>query len=476
MMGLGCKASGLALAVGFIACSGSSFEQGTNGTGGTSSGGATSTGGVGGTSSGGTNSGGSSGTGGTRATGGSSGSSGSSGTGGSGTGGTTGTGGSSGASGTSGTGGSTCDPLSSTTTDVYVDQRYTGSTPTGTQSCPYPTILQGMSAAGTLPPSNSVTIHVAGASPPLVYNETSSVAVPANRTLLGDDGPTQTTINASGVCGAVTCAVMVDGGGVLDGFTVRSESGSGIVTAHSNTAPVARNVAAVGSKVVGILALGSAELGPNINASNNTGNGVQSPASASGTLHVVGTNNAFDSNGANGINVDGAAALNFEGGTASGNFQGIRLAGTSSTGGILHTITSLTAKNNTGPGGVVAYNGQTIKLRKSTLLANTGAGLLFTYALAGSGSLDLGTATDPGNNVFGGATTATNNRVVGLRLCGVPAASVVSGLGNSWAVCPPVETALACDAAISAYSDIAYGSSAVFATGPVVASTCSVGP
>jgi hypothetical protein len=372
--------------------------------------------------------------------------------------------------GTAETGPGTCAPLGAGATDVYVDQRYAGSMQTGVQACPFTTITQGLTAAASL--TGTRTVHVAGSTPALDYMEASSLHVGANIILSGD-GPAKTTIQASGACGSATCAVSVGGGGVLQGFTVTCSGGSGIVTTDGMPPAAVRAVLATGSKTDGLLATSNVELGPGFSANANGAGGVESPAGAGGTIHVIGTTNSFDDNMGNGIDVSGSATLNFEGGTASGNFQGIRLGGTTAASLTGHTITSLTATQNTGPGGVVAYGGQTIKMRSSTLTGNTGVGLYYAYV--GSSSLDIG-ANSAGGNTFAGATTANNNGVAGLRLCGVTAASMLSAAGDSWSTCPPAQTFADCNNSKPAnYSDILYGP--VLAVGtPVAVSGCIVGP
>ena len=136
-------------------------------------------------------------------------------------------------------------------------------------------------------------------------------------------------------------------------------------------------------------------------------------------------------------------------------------------------ITSLTATQNTGPGGVVAYGGQTIKMRSSTLTGNTGVGLYYAYV--GTSTLDIG-ENAAGGNIFAGATTANNNGVAGLRLCGVTAASMLSAAGDSWSACPPAQIFADCTNSKPAnYSDIMYGP-ALAAGMPVAVSGCIVGP
>jgi hypothetical protein len=362
--------------------------------------------------------------------------------------------------------GNPCAPLTTIATDVYVDQRFTGVAPTGVAACPFTTIAAGIAAAAGL--AGTRTVHVAGAAPALVYAEAAPVAVAANLVIQGD-GPAKTTISASGVCGAGTCAVGVAGGGTLDGFTVVSSGGDGIRTEAAAPAPIVKNVSASGSKGNGIVALGGATLGPNIVASNNGGQGVASTG-ATGAVHVVAGANAFDNNGANGIDVEGAA-LTFEGGSATGNgFNGIRFGGVGGLGNT-HTVTALVAKNNNT--GISSFGSQNLTVRSSTLVTNKFEGLLFNYA-AGY-TLDLGKTGDAGGNVFGGATIATRNAKAGIYLCKSLGAGTQAAEGNSFAACPPTQTSLAgCDVAPAAYADVAYAPAV--AGDPVVATACSVGP
>ncbi len=370
-----------------------------------------------------------------------------------------------------------CAPLAAGATDVYVDSRFTGSPATGARACPLPTILKGMAAAALL--SGTRTVHVAGSTPALVYGETSAVPVAANVILQGD-GPAKTVLNAAGTCGSGICAVMLAGGGTIDGIAVTSpgaSGGDGIVAAHASPAPVVKNVTANGCKGSGVLALGAIELGPNIVASNNGAQGVQSPAAANGLVHVVAGANSFDGNAANGVNIDGAATLSFEGGTASGNtFNGVRLFGVNAPAALTaHTIAGLTATLNKNTG-ISVFNSQSLTLRSSKLLTNANLGLFYIYAQGTA--LDLGPPGSTGGNVFGGATVADRNGKAGVYLCRARGAATQSAEGNSWAACPPTQTSMAaCDVMPSAYTDVAYATAPATTPGaPVVATTCTVGP
>jgi len=359
----------------------------------------------------------------------------------------------------------------------------TCTTPDGTAACPYPTILAGLAAAGKV--SGLVTVHVvgSGASGGAVYAESGVVAVTPAVTLEGD-GPAETTISAAGVCGATTCAVTVSAGALVTGFTITSSGGDGVVTlAGGPPAPSLSNVTITGCAGNGILAGGGIELGPNASVVGNKANGLESPAAGTGKLHVIGRTNAFNDNSGNGIDVNGAAWLSFEGGTANGNGQGIRLAGPT-VAGATHSVTALTATGNKGPGGFVAYAsssvGQPLTLRGCTLTGNTG-GVGLSYVFGGGSVLDIG-ATAVGGNTFGGATEL--NAKAGLLLCNTGVA--IPALGDYWAACAPVETKIAACAdlaSLTTYSDVVFSPAAGAAAvgGPVTVPTmgtgaCQVGP
>jgi len=369
-----------------------------------------------------------------------------------------------------------CSPLPTGAGDVYVDKRYAGKSPTGTVTCPFTTIQEGITAAAKLPGLR--VIHVAGDSGGgLVYNETGSLFIDHNVTLRGD-GPGRTIIVASGVCGSTNCAINLSGAATLDSFTVTNPSGDGVLAGTTAPAPIIRNVTAENSKANGIFAQGAIELGPNVSANKNGLAGVYSPAGATGILRVAasGGANAFDFNGTHGINVEGAAVLNFEGGTASNNTNhGVRLTGpVVTTGGgtpTIHSITSLTAKKN-GGAGIAAFTGQSIKLRSSILTNNIVYGLAFSFALGSS--LDLGLAGDKGGNLFGGASGTNKNGKAAIRLCNSRGTATQPADGNTWSACPPTQTGLSsCDPAPTSYFDVAYSSSG---GDPVVTSSCTGGP
>jgi hypothetical protein len=370
-----------------------------------------------------------------------------------------------------------CSPLGADAADVYVDKRFRGKTPTGTATCPWPTILDATNAPLTVGVAR--TIHVAGANPALVYSETTRVLVGVGITLLGD-GPAKTTISASGMCASKLCAVHVLGSGSIDGFTVTSPQGSGIVTGALLSAArpaVIRNVSAVDSAANGILTLGQAEIGPAIVANHNglpnSGHGLSIEGSG---LVVVRSNNQtinqFDNNAWHGINVAGDGLLQFEGGEATGNGNnGVRFDLKAAQPPAVHVIKGLKAANN--PNNGVAVYGGSVKVRSSTLLGNKRTGLFFGYT-AGS-QLDLGTPQDPGGNVFGGKTPAGNNVSAGIALCNAAGAPVAQAAeGDQWSACPPLQTAVtSCDIVPAGYSDVVTGPAGSVT---VTAVSCAAGP
>jgi hypothetical protein len=138
-----------------------------------------------------------------------------------------------------------------------------------------------------------------------------------------------------------------------------------------------------------------------------------------------------------------------------------------------HSIAGVDAEANKNTG-ISAFNGQVLKLRSSTLLANANEGLY--YAGAPGGSLDLGTAADPGANAFGGAAVGTQNGKAGIFLCRVVSAGggLVPAEADTWSACPPTQTAVvSCDNEPATYADVGY---APASADPVVVTACIVGP
>ncbi|MEO7096180.1 MAG: right-handed parallel beta-helix repeat-containing protein [Polyangiales bacterium] len=368
-----------------------------------------------------------------------------------------------------GDGSTACVSLSPAATDVYVDKRFGGAVSNGTETCPFTTITAAIALPATA--SGTRTIHVAGGAIPVVYNEPSSIVVPHATVLLGE-GPTKTTINASGPCGTGTCAVMVSSDAKVDGFTVVSAGGDGIVTATGTPAPIVLDVRANGSKLNGIEVLGAIELGPNVSANRNTRDGLHS--SGFGVVHVIAGANEFDNNTLSGIEIDGNATLQIDGASASFNsLNGVRLSWSAPAPGTgpQHLIVGLVATSNKNAG-IAAFSGQNLKIRSSKLLTNS-YGLNYQYA--GTGALDLGTSVAPGGNTFGVTTVATRNTMAGIFLCRSRGTASQSAEGNGWSKCAPSQNPTGgCDILPAAYVDIAYAGA--IAGDPVALSSCTSGP
>ena len=373
-----------------------------------------------------------------------------------------------------------CDVLLSGATDLYVDQRFQGQSPTGTETCPFQTINAGVDRALQL--GGTITIHVAGSTPALTYAEPDRVIVRPNITLAGD-GEAFVHVSASGTCASDPCAVHVLPGGKLRGVTVLTPAtnGNGILagpTVAPAVAPVVSHVAVVEVQGNGILAFGALELGPGVVASHNgtgTNSGCGVLIHGPGRLHVLAPNghpNLFNANHLHGIDVLDGAELAFEGGETRDNLDdGIRLDPLSAQPPLAHTVVSLTATGNT-HNGLAAYGG-TLKLRASTLLQNGSDGLAFNYEA--TTSLDIGTPDEAGNNVFDGPTAATRNGRAGVFLCTVAGSDVQQAAeGDQWWTCPPTKgTANACNQASLPQSDIVIAAGGATVADPL---TCGYGP
>jgi hypothetical protein len=350
--------------------------------------------------------------------------------------------------------GSGCAALPTGAKDVYIDQRFTGTVSTGAAPCPFKTILEGLRAATTHPTVQIV--HVAGTAAGLVYHEADSLAVGANVTLLGE-GPLRTGILVQASSGG-GAAVSLEAGAVLDGFSVTAPVGDAVLLANALPAPRVRNAMVSNAKATGIVALGPAEIGPNVTAATNGGNGIW--AKGPGTLHIAydpaqGTS-SFDKNVLNGINLDGAALLAFDGGTANGNQgMGVRLAGSGAgTAGLAHVINGLTASYNANIG-IMVSAGQSVKIRSSSLLGNAVYGLYYAYGSAGN--LDIGLATDPGGNTFATVSVTTRNKLAGIYLCKPRGQGTQPAIADMWSVCPPSQVAFpGCDTIPPYYADVVY--------------------
>lgn len=373
-----------------------------------------------------------------------------------------------------------CAPLSSTAVDVYVDKSSTKAS-VGTRECPFHTVGEGTSLAA--PTGSTRTIHVVNGGSTLADYAEGGLEVKANVVLLGD-GLTKVKISGSGACreGGGNCTVLVDGTGTLDGFLV---SGSGITTSATGKA-IVKNTEVTGSSGDGLRVLGSVDL-TNIQASANATNGMT--VTGSGAVHVLAgasVINDFDGNGGDGINVGGTAMLTFDGGTASSNKGSGVVLGSTLAVATPHKITGLTANSN-GVGtaakstGIVVQNSNSLSLRSSTTLMNTGAGLWMTYGTANA--LDIGFTGSPGANAFTSPDTTKRNRI-GLCLDSSGATATQPADGDKWSTCTPAPTQTAvsnCTSAMGGTASIEIGYKSKVGGGgagadPVLITGCTVAP
>jgi hypothetical protein len=151
------------------------------------------------------------------------------------------------------------------------------------------------------------------------------------------------------------------------------------------------------------------------------------------------------------VNLAGGAAT-LRGSTVTQNGTGVRYAtGTLSilagsrinanigNGVLLDTLASTVSTidgaqiRSNGQNGVsVARNGR-VRIRRSTILANTQNGVLANGA---SARADLGTDGDPGGNTLGSASAP--NLFVGV--CN-QTANTINAVNNTWSDCPPTQSA-----------------------------------
>jgi hypothetical protein len=357
-----------------------------------------------------------------------------------------------------------CGTLPADPIDVYVDQ--TSAMPsTGTQTCPFLTIAE---ATALTAPATTRMIHVAGSTPPLVYDEAAVVVVRPGEHLSGD-GEATTRITGGSQCTIASCAVSVRGG-TLSGVTVVSATGIAVEIPIGADGSTLTNVTARDSEDDGLYVRASATLA-NVTSRSNGRHGL---SARNGTIDI--TNSSFDQNDNDGIFADRDVVINFTGGTASGNdSDGIFLQDSSTvTGALLHTLTDIQVIGNLSYG--IYATGTASLIVRSTTMRQNEAGLVFAYGT--SNTLDVGTGAQPGNNVFGGATPTQRNIRAGLCLENSGATGSQVAEGDSWASCPPTQglvPSFTCHA-LNTYADVGYVPDD--SGGPPVAppASCTVGP
>ncbi|MBL8922609.1 MAG: right-handed parallel beta-helix repeat-containing protein [Myxococcaceae bacterium] len=263
-------------------------------------------------------------------------------------------------------GGSACPALVLGTAmeDVYVDQTAPAGG-TGTQPCPFRTILEALALPA---PGNGVTlrtVRVRGQAGGRTYTETSPLVIPSRVEVTSDYpggpvGAANVTVSANGVC--VTgqrCAVLLTGGR-LTGVTVIPSSGpacAGVVTQASPSTSSISGCVIRNATQSGIVALGQLSIS-NTTSRSNQGNGLEAssttPAivsfSASGLAGLV---NVFSQNTQSGLNVTGLSRLSAQWLFVEDNLQyGLYL----DTPGVTHSVSNVTGRRN-GRDGLHVVNG-----------------------------------------------------------------------------------------------------------------------
>ncbi len=373
-----------------------------------------------------------------------------------------------------------CAPLSGNPTTIFVDGR-TKRASIGSAECPTRTIREALAIVGTLPTGDH-TIRIAGGAPsaPVVYDEAGLVLV-KTRTKLEGDGAARVVITGGGPCGGAStasCVVALEGNAAIEGVTIDAKGPKvGLaVTPAAFTASGLKDVTVTGSKgdtnpAVYVNGAGNVDL-VDVRVTDNQGPGVHAASvfrlKVSSTLG--GPRSTFDRNLV-GIHVDGGI-LELGGADARDNVtHGIAI--TSASAGT-HALDDLNATGN-GANGVLVEGGANLKLRRSKLVSNR-VGLLFRFGLLND--LDLGTASDPGKNHFGGVSA--NNKYAGICLP-VARATHASAHDNLWAACGPTSLPLSegdtCNG-LSGFQDVRYRPTGVGGAPkpPLDFGDCTAGP
>jgi hypothetical protein len=377
-----------------------------------------------------------------------------------------------------------CDSILSSTKDVYVDSaaKVGGK---GSLGCPFSSLAEAASA----PFSSTVDriVHVKTGT----YAETALIAIRTRETYRAEGGLAKLISANTTKCVTNTCAVLMNGSAVIDGFSIEGTvTAHGIVTTGPDGAPTITNTTVKGATRDGIVVLGSATLGPNAHADGNGWCGVA--MRGGGKLTITGASNTFNDNKGTGMFISSetqwgagifmaSGQLLMEGSaTANGNLHGLEFSRELMAPNSLHQqVSQLTAQSNRWGGMIVNKNWVNVTLRNSSLTKNEIVGLELHYPAT---KFDLGDTLNPGGNTFGGATS--NNKRVGIILCDSGVTASQKAEGNKWSVCPPTQQSMgSCPSLPGSYSDVAYAPDPATPTAtrvdPIYAGTasgCSVGP
>jgi hypothetical protein len=308
---------------------------------------------------------------------------------------------------------SSADPL-----EIWVDAASSAATPTGDKACPFAHVADAADFLARLP-AKPRTIRVAMGT----YEEARAVRLAKGIRLIGSGAAT--VIKGSSVCndgGLFPCIVRLDQGASIESVTV-----TGLKAADA----------------IAILALGGSNVGPAVYALGNT-TGLQTEGV--GDITVTGPNNRFDNNTTYGVFHTANGRLLFTGGSCSGNNNGMRI-GLSISGTVpISEVKNLIANDNFIGLRIVADG--SAKVRNSTF-RNNRFGVIAVSGVANS--IDLGTGSSAGGNVFGAN-----------MLAGVCAPNEIRSklplVGNTWPSCTTTPVAFAagdCDK-LGSYADVWY--------------------
>lgn len=353
--------------------------------------------------------------------------------------------------------GGACDDVNLATVTVYVDAAAAPGG-TGASGCPFRTLAEAANAPLSIGTARVVSVHAG------TYVETAPLKVRPGETYRADgSGLVKVIGNGTTSCATSdSCTFQLDTSSTLDGITIEGGSAANgiVVAAMSGLAPVIKNTTVRAAPKDGIVVLGvGATLGPNTHADANAWSGMMI---RNGRVVVTGVGNTFDGNkggtyigstyvAGSGIHVRGGAGLFLDGGTTTNNnANGVFFDAGGASG--TQTISQLTATGNRAIGVHIAKGWQVV-VRKSYLTKNTGYGLLVSYDT--TTTVDLGTVASPGGNTFG--TPSARNGKAGIFLCRSPLTGAQTAEGNTWAACPPTQTAVgSCDTFPASYTDVAY--------------------
>lgn len=356
-------------------------------------------------------------------------------------------------------------------TTIFVDPRNGGES-SGSAACPLPTLAAALSLVATLPAgTHEVRLAAGTASAPMIYDLPEAAIVRNGTRLVGAD-PTTIVLKGGGTCGsfAQPCVMAMEGNTSLEGVTLEAAARVGLAIAPlAGTTAVVKNVVVQNGKTAsapGVLVAGggSVDLGPDFKTLRHAGTGLL--VQEVGTLRVLPAGNAFD-DCASGIVVQ-KGVLSFGGGEVLRSaWAGITLSSA-----VKHTVQSLVARDNIGPA-ILVDTGAGLKLRGSTIVKNR-VGVLIRFGT--TVDIDLGTTSDPGKNVLGGATEKNNRAAI----CFPSARNVkLPASGNRWPACAPgvnLVGGLTCDT-LTYYTDVFYTPLFTSDPGaPLDPGACDIGP